>query len=230
MSMEHEKHHRIIDEINKKIAKGQILQFLTGDGISSSDKYFYSLRYGVCSLLDTISLYYMKETGQYEYLVHVVHNGEDKVNCYKAEPQAKYGLQKVDFEDLVPSIRTDSRHGRRSKTNPAPNRQNIREKQATDKEETQQQADESTKDFSEDLSKLNKLTQCIEEDRKKIIILVENFEWVAKLYNSPPDTDWIARLQDSRWRSWLIMVLPRKKLLFRVRTAGKLAWHIYAIL
>ena len=200
MSMEHEKHHRIIDEINKKIAKGQILQFLTGDGISSSDKYFYSLRYGVCSLLDTISLYYMKETGQYEYLVHVVHNGEDKVNCYKAEPQAKYGLQKVDFEDLVPSIRTDSRHGRRSKTNPAPNRQNIREKQATDKEETQQQADESTKDFSEDLAKLNKLTQCIEEDRKKIIILVENFEWVAKLHNSPPDTDWIARLQDSRWK------------------------------
>ena len=173
MSMEQEKHHRIIDEVNKKIAKGQILQFLTGDGISSSDKYFYSLRYGACSLLDTLGLYYMKETGQYEYLVHVVHNGEDKVNCYKAEPQAKYGLQKVDFEDLVPSIRTDSRHGRRSKTNPAPNRQNIREKQATDKEETQQQADESTKDFSEDLAKLNKLTQCIEEDRKKIIILVK---------------------------------------------------------
>ena len=212
MSMEHEKHHRIIDEVNKKIAKGQILQFLTGDGISSSDKYFYSLRYGVCSLLDTISLYYMKETGQYDYLVHVVHNGQDKVTCYKAEPQAKYGLQEVDFEDLVPSSRKDSRHSRRPKTNPAPNRQNVNEKQSADQEEIQQQADELTQNFSGDSVKLNKLTQCIKEDQKSIILLVEDFEWVAQLYKNPPDTDWIARLQDPCWKQsnkLLILVTMR---------------------
>lgn len=212
MSMEHEKHHRIIDEVNKKIAKGQILQFLTGDGISSSDKYFYSLRYGVCSLLDTISLYYMKETGQYDYLVHVVHNGQDKVTCYKAEPQAKYGLQEVDFEDLVPSSRKDSRHSRRPKTNPAPNRQNVNEKQSADQEKIQQQADELTQNFSGDSVKLNKLTQCIKEDQKSIILLVEDFEWVAQLYKNPPDTDWIARLQDPCWKQsnkLLILVTMR---------------------
>lgn len=199
MSMGHKKHHRIIDEVNKKIAKGQIIQFLTGDGISSSDKYFYSLRYGMRSLLDTIGLYYMKETGQYDYLVHVVHTGKDKFTCYRAAPQASNGLRKCDFQELSPTMCEDAALGR-STPNPAPNKQNINKKQSVDTNEIRQQADNATQGYKEGVTELNKITDVIKKDQKSVILLVENFEWVANLYNNEPDTKWIARLQDPRWK------------------------------
>ena len=57
--MIYRKLHRLIDEIEKKRNKGQIIHFLTGDGIN--DNLFYDMHEGILSIADSLKQYYLKE-------------------------------------------------------------------------------------------------------------------------------------------------------------------------
>jgi len=187
--------HRIIVEIEKKRNKGQFLQFLTGDAINSGDNYFYDIYSGIRSLDESLRLYYfkhVKESDRFDYFLHLV--GSNKIECYKRNDCEELGCTKLANinEMFDPPNRVDVPTRKRSKSDIS----NTPEATADVVGQAEGVANATS-------AILEHLTQFIEqgnkEPGKRCLILLENLQWIANLYDQA-DTTWISKLQDSRWQ------------------------------
>lgn len=186
--------HRIVQEIEKRRQKGQVIQFLTGDAISASDNYLYDFYWGVQSLDKTLMLYYFKEKQEFDFFIHVV-NSNQKMICYAHDETSKMGCREIDFAEMMPKPKRrglfqDSQNVKRT----APD--NAGSKNADKTNETVQNQVDTANDIQH---KLGRLTEQIKKGDKQFLILLENMEWIANLYDEP-DTTWIAQLQDPHWK------------------------------
>ncbi len=188
--------HRIISEIEKRRVKGHILHFLSGDAIKGNDTYFYSLRYGIQGLLKTLMLHYFKEKGEFDYLIYV-NTHEEISNCYVFSETAEYGCTEITIKDLLD--REDKRKRTHSLNVPRKNSEEGIETESAKSARTT--AEEQTSNVSNIEAQLNRITKIIESGKKRILVLLENMEWIANLYESSAvKTTWISRLQNSVWQ------------------------------
>lgn len=186
------KSHRIIDELEKKRKMGQIVHFLTGDGVG--DNYFYSMFHGVQTLADSIATYYLQDKKMYDFFIHVEGSSDDvKVYhlCKDDDVNNDDGRrwEKIDFEELFEDGKWGGIFEQKNKKNSNDNVSKDKETQAA-----VVKAKETASSLTEKLKRIGNL---LGEGRKRIILLLENIEWIAKLFDTP-DTTWIACLQ--KWR------------------------------
>lgn len=188
--------HRIISEIEKKRQKGQILHFLSGDAILGSDNYFYSIYYGIYSLKTTLLRYYLTEREAFDYFIYVKNDSDWE--CFKLfNDQNKNKYKEIKLEEFFdcedPRERKGSLNQRRSNTQADSNNSNVTNA------EINQTVDQISSSVDALLPKLSRLTKIIERGKKRILILLENLEWIANLYDEPKTT-WIAQLQNTIWK------------------------------
>lgn len=79
--------HRVIKELDKKISRGQVLHFLTGDEIN--DTFFYDLRGGMKNMSDTLRDYYLTGEAAFDYFVHVTTTSNERSALLRLEEAIK---------------------------------------------------------------------------------------------------------------------------------------------
>ena len=171
------KRHRLIDEIEKKRNQGQIIHFLTGDGIN--DNLFYGIREGILTIADSLKQYYLKDNEEFDYFINVV-NSKDNIHCYENQ---RNGIVEINFENMFPAPKVKSVLSMNGSSKPSKD-DNINQ-QANN---VQQNADNSN-------SRVNRLNELIKKGQKRILIFLENLEWIANLHESQADTTWISMIQ-----------------------------------
>lgn len=172
--------HRLIKEIESKRNKGQIIHFLTGEGIN--DNLFYGIREGILTIADSLKNYYLKDNAEFDYFIHIV-NSNDNLTCYRQENNK---ISKIDFSDMFPPPTISSPLGMGRG-----HRQNLNE----DANNTVDAARENANSIS---SRINLLNELIKKGDKKILIFLENLEWIANLYGDQAENTWMAAMQ--RWQ------------------------------
>lgn len=176
--------HRIIDKIEEKRQKGQIVHFLTGSGIQ--DNYFYNYLEGVLNLADSLKTYYLrkeneKNSEKYDFLIHCSYAAE-AVSYYKKNQNGE--IEKIDFKDLkAPKRRGGFANAKGSGTN------------SKLQEEAQKEAEDATKGHDVALV-TGKIGELLKEG-KKIVLLLEGLEWISKMYDAQQDLRWIGIL--TKW-------------------------------
>lgn len=176
--------HRVIDKIEEKRHKGQIVHFLTGSGIR--DNYFYNYLEGVCDLADSLKHYYLRKENEnnnekYDFLIHCSYAAE-AVSYYKKNENGR--IDKIDFKDLKPPKRGGV-FGRQqaSRTN-----NKLRE-------EAQQEAEAATN--GHDVALITGRIGELLKEGIKIVLLLEGLEWISKMYDAQQDLRWIGIL--TKW-------------------------------
>lgn len=164
--------HRVIKELDKQIARGQVLHFLTGDGIN--DNFFYDLRNGMKNMVDTLRDYYLGHETAFDYFVHVT--------ASSGEPTCFNAAGTIPFADI---IEPPKRKGPLK-----------RKKNAETSEAAQQGATAANQTTTNERSALLRLEETMKKREAKFLIFLENFEWTAKLYDAQPDTTWIAKIKE----------------------------------
>ena len=207
------KKHRVISEIEKRRLKGQITHFLTGDAIKGHDAFFYNIRYGIQNLAKTLMLYYFKDHGEFDYMIQVT-NKADNWKCYEYDTGSEFGCREIAFEELL-----HQEHKRQRRNSPNARREEINKGKYVNKEETVKEASNNLPDNQENMNlegRLNWVTSIIEKGRKRILILLENMEWIANLYDTPT-FQWITRMHDPQWKKseklMLVVTIQDMKLL-----------------
>ncbi len=160
--------HRVIKEIDKQIAQGQALHFLTGDGVN--DNFFYDLHDGIKNLADTLKNYY-----DYDYFLQVTSATGDPT-CFQKECGE---IKNISFDDvIIPSNRSGALKPRKRESESAKQGENT-----------------ARNEVNAGKPVVEKIEEVIKKGEKKFFILIENFEWMSKLYESDPDTTWISKLK-----------------------------------
>lgn len=186
--------HRVLKELDKQIARGQVLHFLTGDGIN--DNFFYNLHDGIKNMSNTLRDYYLTRTGTraFDFFVHIVNSSSDPV-CFKRDGKK---IVNVNFDDIInpPTVESDLPLDV--------------EDDETQSNETQQGRDAARGAAAGGHSALQRLEQAIKSRREKFLIFLENFEWNAKLYDAQPDTTWISKMKNWENLSNVMVVVTLK--------------------
>lgn len=173
--------HRVIKELDKYLARGQVLHFLSGDGIN--DNFFYDIYSGIKNMADTLRDYYLARG--YDYFVNIFSASKDPI-CFKFEDGA---INSISFSDM---IEPPERKGKLK-----PKNRNTE----SDTESAQQGAGAANRAAEGGTPSLQRLDEVIKKRRdKKFLIFLENFEWIADLYESIVKTVWISKL-----KSWEIL-------------------------
>lgn len=176
--------HRLIKELEDRRAKGQIIHFLTGDGIG--DNMFYGVREGILTVPDTLMHYYLNAPLNFDLFIHVA-NANDNIKCYKLNGAT---IEQCDFLDQIPKPEPDSplksRNGRKKSAEPQADAQQS-ESAKQGEQAAQAAADPVT-------TMLNHLDVMIRAGKLKIVIFLENLEWIANLHDTPEHI-WISRMQ-----------------------------------
>ena len=186
--------HRIIQEVEKRRIKGQVIQFLTGDAVSACDNYFYDFYWGVQSLDKTLMLYYFKQKQEFDFFIHVV-NSNQKMVCYANDTNSVKGCREIEFAEMMPKPQKIGLFAAPNKKRTSPDDLAGTKNDDKTNEEVNKQID-AANDIQH---KLGRLTEQIKKGDKRFLILLENMEWIANLYDEP-DTTWIAQLQDPHWK------------------------------
>lgn len=172
--------HRIIEELEKRREKGEIIHFLTGD--STNDNFFYDIRQGVLSIADTLKQYYILDSEQtFDYFLHIV-NSNNNLRCY-ARIQNK--ISPISFDDMFPDPEMDSPLvlGGASVSNAV------------------KEGSNTAKNIGSDITnRIEKLNELLKLGEKRIFVFLENLEWIANLYGEQPDHIWIATMK--RWSKY----------------------------
>lgn len=167
--------HRIIKELDKQIARGQVLHFLTGDGIN--DKFFYDLHSGIKNMADTLRDYYLGRVAAFDYFVHVT--------ASSSEPTCFNSAGEIPFAEII---------------EPPKHKGPLKRKKNAEPSETARQGTETANQTTNsERSALLRLEEAIKKRVAKYLLFLENFEWTAKLYDAQPDTTWIAKIKE--WES-----------------------------
>ena len=174
--------HRIIDKIEEKRQKGQIVHFLTGSGIQ--DNYFYNYLEGVLNLADSLKTYYLrkeneKNSEKYDFLIHCSYAAE-AVSYYKKNRNGE--IEQIDFKDLKAPKRGGA-FANAPKVNRTDNKL---------QEEAQKEAEDATK--GHDVALVTGRIGELLKEGKKIVLLLEGLEWISKMYDAPQDLRWIGIL------------------------------------
>ena len=176
--------HRVIDKIEEKRQKGQIVHFLTGSGIQ--DNYFYNYLEGVLNLADSLKTYYLrkeneKNSEKYDFLIHCSYAAE-AVSYYKKNLDGE--IDQIDFKDL----KAPKRRGgfANAKVNRTDNKL---------QEEAQKEAEDVTK--GHDVALVTGRIGELLKEGKKIVLLLEGLEWISKMYDAQQDLRWIGIL--TKW-------------------------------
>ena len=176
--------HRVIDKIEEKRQKGQIVHFLTGSGIQ--DNYFYNYLEGVLNLADSLKTYYLrkeneKNSEKYDFLIHCSYAAE-AVSYYKKNLDGE--IDQIDFKDL----KAPKRRGgfANAKVNRTDNKL---------QEEAQKEAEDATK--GHDVALVTGRIGELLKEGKKIVLLLEGLEWISKMYDAQQDLRWIGIL--TKW-------------------------------
>ena len=181
--------HRLIEEIEKNRNKGQIIHFLTGDGIN--DNLFYGIREGILPIADSLKYYYLKDSEDFDYFIHIV-NSNSNLTCHE-----KRGNEIVDiaFEDMFAPPRVNSVLGGGKRRN-----QNNTSNQTSNNsnDNISQTADNVRDSMDSTTSRIERLNELIKQGNKRILIFLENLEWIADLYGDQPENTWMAAMQ--RWQ------------------------------
>ena len=172
--------HRLIREIEKKRNQGQIIHFLTGDGIN--DNLFYGVREGIMTIADSLKRYYLQDNDEFDYFIHIV-NANENMTCVAR--RAHSTVETIDFENMFapPTIKSVLGGGR--------NRKRSDENITQAAETTRTNADSIT-------SRIERLNELIKQGDKRLLIFLENLEWIANLYGDQPENTWPAAMQ--RWQ------------------------------
>lgn len=176
--------HRVIDKIEEKRQKGQIVHFLTGSGIQ--DNYFYNYLEGVLNLADSLKTYYLRKENEtnsekYDFLIHCSYAAE-AVSYYKKNRNGE--IDQIDFKDL----KAPKRRGgfANAKVNRTDNKL---------QEEAQKEAEDATK--GHDVALVTGRIGELLKEGKKIVLLLEGLEWISKMYDAQQDLRWIGIL--TKW-------------------------------
>ena len=176
--------HRVIDKIEEKRQKGQIVHFLTGSGIQ--DNYFYNYLEGVLNLADSLKTYYLrkeneKNSEKYDFLIHCSYAAE-AVSYYKKNLDGE--IDQIDFKDL----KAPKRRGgfANAKVNRTDNKL---------QEEAQKEVEDATK--GHDVALVTGRIGELLKEGKKIVLLLEGLEWISKMYDAQQDLRWIGIL--TKW-------------------------------
>lgn len=176
--------HRVIDKIEEKRQKGQIVHFLTGSGIQ--DNYFYNYLEGVLNLADSLKTYYLrkeneKNSEKYDFLIHCSYAAED-VSYYKKNLDGE--IDQIAFKDLkAPKRRGGFANAKGNRTD---NKL---------QEEAQKEAEDATK--GHDVALVTGRIGELLKEGKKIVLLLEGLEWISKMYDAQQDLRWIGIL--TKW-------------------------------
>lgn len=176
--------HRVIDKIEEKRQKGQIVHFLTGSGIQ--DNYFYNYLEGVLNLADSLKTYYLrkeneKNSEKYDFLIHCSYAAE-AVSYYKKNRNGE--IAQIDFKDL----KAPKRGG-------AFARETQNRTDSKLQEEAQKEAEDATK--GHDVALVTGRIGELLKEGKKIVLLLEGLEWISKMYDAQQDLRWIGIL--TKW-------------------------------
>ena len=164
--------HRVIKELDKQIARGQVLHFLTGDGIN--DNFFYDLYSGAKNMADTLRDYYLKGNATFDYFVHVTTTSGEPA-CFNVDGE-------IPFTKVI---------------EPPKRKGPLKPKQNAEPSQTAQQgANAANQTTSSERSALLRLEEAIKKRQSKFLLFLENFDWTAKLYDAQPDTTWIAKIKE----------------------------------
>lgn len=180
-----ENKHRVLKELNKKISRGQSLHFLTGDGIG--DNFLYDVREGVKNLSDTLRDYFLRQEddNNFKYFIHVT--AKANFHCSRVENGV---IEEVNFNDIIDPPKRGGALNRK-----ADNAQKDNAEQITSQ-------NTSGNANIENLEKAIK-----KKNAPKFFIFLEKLEWIAKLYDSQPETIWIAKIENwSSLRNVMIVV------------------------
>ena len=176
--------HRLIKELEDRRAKGQIIHFLTGDGIG--DNMFYGVREGILTVPDTLMHYYLNAPLNFDLFIHVA-NANDNIKCCKLNGAT---IEQCDFLDQIPKPEPasplKSRKSRKKSAEPQADAQQS-ESAKQGEQAAQAAADPVT-------TMLNHLDVMIRAGKLKIVIFLENLEWIANLHDTPEHI-WISRMQ-----------------------------------
>lgn len=177
--------HRVIDKIEEKRQKGQIVHFLTGSGIQ--DNYFYNYLEGVLNLADSLKTYYLrkeneKNSEKYDFLIHCSYAAE-AVSYYKKNRNGE--IEQIDFKDLKAPKRRGG-FANAPKVNRTDNKL---------QEEAQKEAEDATK--GHDVALVTGRIGELLKEGKKIVLLLEGLEWISKMYDAQQDLRWIGIL--TKW-------------------------------
>lgn len=173
--------HRVIDKIEEKRQKGQIVHFLTGSGIQ--DNYFYNYLEGVLNLADSLKTYYLrkeneKNSEKYDFLIHCSYAAE-AVSYYKKNLDGE--IEQIDFKDLKAPKRGGAfARGTKNRTD------------SKLQEEAQKEAEDATK--GHDVALVTGRIGELLKEGKKIVLLLEGLEWISKMYDAQQDLRWIGIL------------------------------------
>ena len=176
--------HRVIDKIEEKRQKGQIVHFLTGSGIQ--DNYFYNYLEGVLNLADSLKTYYLrkeneKNSEKYDFLIHCSYAAE-AVSYYKKNLDGE--IDQIDFKDL----KAPKRRGGFANANVNRTDNKVRE-------DAQKEAEDATK--GHDVALVTGRIGELLKEGKKIVLLLEGLEWISKMYDAQQDLRWIGIL--TKW-------------------------------
>lgn len=178
--------HRILNEIQKNSDKGQIIHFLTGDG--TNDNFFYDVIHGVMSGADTLRQYYLVDSPQpFDYFVHVV-NANNNLSCYHRQGD---NIEEINFEKMFPPAVV------KSKLKSGGSRKAAKE---TNQEVTQEAVDTARDAGTGIVPRIEQLGKLLREGKKRVLVFLENLEWIANLYGEQTDHTWIGTLK--RWEKY----------------------------
>ena len=207
--------HRIIDEIDGQVEKGQNIHFLTGDGIN--DNFFYDIYHGAMSLSDTLATHYLVCEKSFDYYIHVC-NSKDNIKCFhRIDDKVKKPLEvkEIPFEEMFRPPKLD---GILSKAK-------IPDKGAQKSKENDidTAVEEKRKHLKSTEGRIQQLNGLLKEGKKKILIFLENLDWISNLYGDSVDNAWIGELRSwARMKNlYVVITLKDMELLERYRFEQK---------
>lgn len=171
------KKHRVLKEIDKAVAHGQILHFLTGDGIN--DNFFYNFHEGIKNLPDTLRDYYLSEKKSFDCFVHFFSASDDPV-CYLREGE---NVKSVKFDEIISPPKHSGALNLRARRNPENN-----------SETAAQGTDTATQAAAGGNASINRLEEQLKKGERKFFIFFENFDRLTNLYETQPNTTLIFKI------------------------------------
>jgi hypothetical protein len=203
--------HRIVDEIERQAAKGQNIHFLTGDGIN--DNFFYDIYCGAMSLSDTLALHYLVREQSFDYYIHVC-NGKDHLKCFR---QGRNEAEEIPFEEMLEPPKLSGVFANAKKKPP------VEESQGRAGNDIQNAAEDARAQADSTTARIQRLNGLLKQGEKRILLFLENLDWISNLYGDSVDNTWIGEL-----RSWermrnlrVIITLKDMELLERYRFEQK---------
>ena len=172
------KNHRVIKEIDKMIAYGQVLHFLTGDGIN--DNFFYNFHDGIKNLPDTLRDYYLSGADAFDYFIYVFSASKDPI-CYRRDGNK---INDVKFDDIInPPVLI------------SPFKNKNRNQSSENKSESAAQGEEAAKQTTAGSQNwINRLEEQLQKGERKFFIFLENFDRITNLYSNEPATTLIFKI------------------------------------